>query len=285
MYIFLLVITTFIWGTGFLATRYTFEAYSPVWSNAWRFIFVALLCLPFLVAKRKLVHLKDSVILGSLLCAGLILQTIGIKYTSLMKAGFFTNFHTLFTPIILTSITGRKFKKSFWLCIFIALLGMGFLCNLEINDFNYGDLLILLSAFFFSLHIILLEKRSHRSNPLILNFSQSIVIAIISLFYALALEGFSTLDPLIPGSEVYNFKVLLGFIILCIFSSIIAFSLQIFAQRKIRAEIVGLIFLMEAIFAAMWGFIALNEALTTYVIIGATLILFALIFSIKTSGK
>lgn len=92
MRILLLLVATFIWGLGFVGTRWTFADYSPVWSNSLRFLIAGGLSLPFLLFYLKSLKDKGVIICAALLAISLQLQTFGIAETTLAKSGFLTVF-------------------------------------------------------------------------------------------------------------------------------------------------------------------------------------------------
>jgi len=277
MYIALLILTTFIWGFGFVGTRWTFEIYDPYWSHAWRFIIAGLLVSPYVYMKRKEIHWKPAIVISIVLFLGLLFQTIGIKYTSLAKSGFLTAFYAIFTPLFLGVLYKRKFSLLYWALVILAMFGMVFLCEFKIENFNYGDFFILLSAVLFSVHIILIEKYANDFNPLVLNGVQCLIMGLLGTLTAFYISGPSSPDYFLPGSTSFSQTVFLGFVVLSLFSSLIAFSIQILVQKHIQAHIVGVIFLMEAIFASLFGYLFFQEQLGFLQIIGSIIICIALV--------
>ncbi len=277
MHLCLLVFTTFIWGLGFVGTRWTFDIYDPYWSHAWRFIIAGAIISPYLFIKRKEIIWKPAIMISTLLFLALLIQTIGIKYTTLAKSGFLTAFYAVFTPLFLGLLYKKRFSWKYWCLVVLSMLGMALLCELKIENFNYGDMFILMSAVLFSLHIIIIEKYAHEFSPMVLNSLQCFLTGILGLITALVISGPSSPSYFILGSKDFIPSVFLGFIILSIFSSIIAYSIQIFVQKFIQSHIVGVVFLMEAIFAAILGYIFFNESLNQVQIFGALVICISLV--------
>ncbi len=277
MYIALMILATFIWGLGFVGTRWTFEVYDPYWSHAWRYVIAGLIVSPYVYLKRKEILWVPALSISVLLFAGMLLQTIGIKYTTLAKSGFLTTFYAIFTPLFLGVLYKRTFSLKYWSLVALSMFGMGLLCELQIENFNYGDVFILMSAVLFSLHIIIIEKYANDFSPLVLNGVQSLIMGVLGVMTALIFSGTSSPIYFIPGSDKFNSQVFLGFVILSIFSALVAFSIQIFVQKHIKAHIIGVVFLMEAIFAAGLGYLFFNENLSSIQVAGALLICIALI--------
>lgn len=283
MKLFLLILATFIWGAGFVGTRWTLIDFGPVWSNGLRFVFAAIfgiLITLFLSAKKKLpikdlVYSKNALYCGATLWLALQLQTIGIGLTTLSKSGFLTTFYALFTPIICLVWFKQTFRKSFWALLALSLVGVAFLCELEVSNINTGDLFILMSALFFSIHIILIDRYCSDVDSFVFNLQQIYVVAIISIPFGFIFEGVPNLSVLTNLKALQLGSSLWGFIILSIFSSIIAFSIQVYAQKGIKAHIVGMVFLMESVFSSFFGYLLFQEQLSPLMIFGCVLILVA----------
>lgn len=276
----LLTIAAMIWGAGFIATKWTLNDYGPYWSNGLRFIFAAIIIIPFLIfkfkKKRKLIFYWWPFLCSIILFLSMQAQTIGLKYTSTAKSGFITALYAFFVPIILMFTNKYKYKFRFWLLLLISLSGIALLCNLNFENFNNGDLWTLLCAFLFAWHIVITDKITNNYNSVELNGYQCVFVALISLPISLIMEGSPNLAPLFRPETLLQPSSLAGFIILGLFSSNIAFSIQAYAQKSIPAHIVALIFLLESIFAAIFGYLLLDEKLSSLAIAGCALVIFSL---------
>ncbi|MCP4912895.1 MAG: DMT family transporter [Oligoflexia bacterium] len=279
----LLILATFIWGAGFVGTRWTLIDFGPVWSNGLRFVFAAIFGIfitLFLSTKRKiplkeLFYSRNALYCGATLWLALQLQTIGIGLTTLSKSGFLTTFYALFTPIICLVWFKQTFRKSFWALLGLSLIGVAFLCELEFSNINTGDLFILMSALFFSFHIILIDRFCSEVDSFVFNLQQIYIVALISIPFGFIFEGIPNISVLTSVKALQLGSSLWGFIILSIFSSIIAFSIQVYAQKGIKAHIVGMVFLMESVFSSFFGYLLFNEKLSPLMIFGCVLILIA----------
>ena len=275
--ILLLTLATFIWGMGFVGTRWTLNAYSPYWSNALRFLFAGILSLPILIFykthRRPKNDLYKAVICSLALGLGLGLQTMGIKHTSLAKSGFLTTFYAIFTPLLAWGFLNKHFRKSYWFLVGLSLIGVFFLCDLEFERFNNGDFYILVSAILFSIHILLLDRFANDFNSLELNGLQCLFIGLGSCFIGATIDSFPSFAPLISLDQAGGRQVVLGFLILSVFSSFIAFSIQIYVQKDMAPHIVSLIFLMESVFATAFGFLFFDETISRLGLFGCFLVL------------
>ncbi|MDD4973595.1 MAG: DMT family transporter [Bacteriovorax sp.] len=276
--IILLSLSTAIWGFGFIATRWTFQVFDPFWSNALRFSLAGLLSIPFLLYKksfwRKKNILKKAMISSVFLLGTLLFQTLGLATTTVAKSGFITTLYSLFIPLTMMALTGKKYRATFWGLVIMALIGMGLMCNLEVKDLNKGDFLTLLCAISAAFHIMYIGKvASQISSAVEFNFLQNFFVAIFSVTIALIFKGPVDLSPLVD----FHSEAVLGLLFLGVISSMISFTIQVVAQKKIPAHIAGLIFLMESPFAALFGYFIFKELLNPLNLLGAGMIMLSVI--------
>lgn len=267
-----LLLATLIWGLGYVGTRWTLFEYSPTWSNAIRFFIAGLLVLPYLLANRDRIPIVGAFWSSLVLFIAMQLQTVGIANTTLAKSGFLTVFYALFTPLLTLMLFKQKFKTGYWFLLFTALIGIFFICDMDLSNFNEGDGYILMSAFAFAVQILVVDKWADEVDPLLFNFMQCALVGVWGLGYAYLLEGPVSLKPLVDISTPENQLVVGGFVVLSILSSLVAFTLQIYAQKGMQPHIVSLCFLMESVFAAVFGFIFFNEYLTILALLGCVLV-------------
>lgn len=275
---FLLAIAAMIWGAGFIATKWTLLDYGAYWSNGFRFILATIIISPYLIykfKKRPLDFYKWPMLAGLILYLSMQAQTIGLETTTAAKSGFITTFYAFFTPIILMVFKRYRYQKTFWSLLFMSLMGVACLCDLHFASLVIGDMWTLTCAILFSLHILIADKIANNYDPIEFNGIQNLFVALFSIAPAFYFEGTPTL-PMVSMTHLLTPSSLSGFIILALFSSNIAFSIQVYAQKTIPAHIVGLIFLLESLFATLFGYLFLNEKLTLLNIFGCVLILFSI---------
>lgn len=270
--LFLLVFATLIWGLGYVGTRWTLLEYSPTWSNAIRFFFSGVIVLPFLLAKRSQIPIVGAFWSSIVLFIAMQLQTVGIANTTLAKSGFLTVFYAIFTPILTLILFKQRFKLGYWVLLLCSLFGIFLICDMDFNNFNQGDGYILMSALAFAVQILVIDKWAEEVNPLLFNFMQCALVGVWGLGYALLLEGPVSFAPIFDFSTPSNQLVLFGFVILSILSSLIAFTLQIYAQQGMPPHIVSLCFLMESVFAAFFGYYFFQESLSLMAALGCVIV-------------
>lgn len=272
--IILLLISTLIWGFGFVAAKMGLERFDAYWSVALRFLIAGILGLPLLIFKYRTftdrhAPLKEGVIAGSLLFGMLLFQTIGIGETTIAKSGFFTTLYTLFVPLIMIFYQKKKLHWGFGPLILMAMIGVMMLCHFNLSQFNRGDLMIVICSIFASLHIIYIgEKANAVRSAIEFNFIQNVAVGVFATLFAIVKVGTVDFTPLLD----YQSDAFLGLAFLAIISSMFAFTIQVVAQRNTPPHIASLIFLLESPFAALFGFFIYDERLSKMGIMGAVLI-------------
>ena len=268
----LLVLATMIWGFGFIAVKWTILSMSPTWANTLRYGLAASFSLPYLLwrgtFRRGLAYIWPPAFAALLLFLGMQTQNVGLAYTSVAKSGFFTTFYVFFVPLFGILILRKKYTLRFWALLTLALFGVALLCEMKLNGFNRGDFYTILCAICFAMHILFIGKITKTySSAFELNALQCVFGFIFGLILALAAEP-------VPS---FNFLLIswVGLLFLGTFSSLLAFTIQNYAQKSITPHVAGMIFLLESPFAAIFGFFILNEQMNLQQIGGSLCILLA----------
>lgn len=273
----ILTMAAMIWGFTFIATRWTLNDFSPLWTNSFRYTIAIIPSLPILLYyksyKRPLKELIYAFNASLLLFLAMHTQTVGLKYTTVTKNSFITTLYALFTPVMAMYLYKQSFSKKYWGVVALALIGMAFLCNLTMSDINIGDIYTLLCAVIMAGHIIYIDRvLKYFDSSFEFNSLQCFFIGIYGFVFSTIWEGPINLAPLLRIDTILKPSPLAGMLIAGILSSFIAFSFQAYAQKKVPPHIVSIIFLMEAPFASFFGIMFLNESLTRNAILGAILV-------------
>ena len=292
---FMLTITAIIWGTAFVAQS---VATDHIWAfafNAARNLIGGLVLIPYILITNRFKE-KNSIegtnenkekltlsnwfkqnkilIVGGTLCGfflfgGSTFQQLGIKYTSAGKSGFITALYIILVPVV-----GIFFKKKVpfkvWICVLIAIIGFYLISIKENLTINIGDLLTLICAFFFTFHILVIDYFSPKVDGVKLSCIQFFVTSVISLLFSLIFES-TKLSDLIGAW----FPILY----VGIFSCGVAYTLQIIAQKNTEPVIASLIMSLESVFAALSGWLILNQTLSFKEAVGCLLVFIAIIIT------
>lgn len=274
---FLIVVAAFIWGTAFVAQRLGMEHVGPFTYNGIRFILGGLVILPLYIINKKKhdclfdtkKNVKGSILAGSVLFIAASLQQIGIIYTTAAKAGFITGLYVILVPIFGMLIHQRTSLFT-WIGATLAMVGLYFLSFTSGFHIESGDLLVLISAFFWALHIHIIGWLSPKMPSIRLALGQFLTCGIISLIVAFSFETVS-LKGIYGGIT----PILYGGIL----SIGIAYTLQITAQKRVKPAHASIIFSLESPFAALGGWFILGEVLSPRGIAGCILMLSGMLIS------
>lgn len=268
-----MVMTAAIWGTAFVAQRAGMQFVGPYTFNAVRFALGALSLLPFLFMRRtEMVDrrpvrfsrlLLSGIAAGTLLFLGSSFQQVGIVSTTAGNAGFITGLYVIIVPVI-----GLFFKQrpgaGVWIGAVLAVGGLYFINETRGLHLSKGDFLVLISAFFFAAHVLIIGWLSPRIQAVPLSIAQFAVCSLLSFIAALCTEEIVLGD--IMAAAV---PILYG----GIGSVGIAYTLQVIGQKDAPPGHAAIILSMESVFALLGGWLILSETVSFSKLAGCTLIL------------
>ena len=280
----LLFLTAFIWGTAFVAQSVGMDHIGPFAFNAARSFVGGLALIPVIfffdrlkTAGQKAAE-RDSrkVLLLGGLCCGLALgiasclQQVGIKYTAVGKAGFITAMYIVIVPI-LGLFLGKKVGVKLWISVVIAIAGLYLLCMSGSFSLQKGDLLVILCAFAFSVHIMVIDHFSPMVDGVKMSCLQFFVAGILSLAVMAFAEGApAPRDLALSWMPVLYCGVL---------SSGVAYTLQIIGQKGVNPTIASLVLSLESVISVLAGWVILGQSLSGREILGCILMFIAIVLA------
>ena len=276
------LITTFIWGTAFIAQDTGMDNIGPLTFNFSRFLVGFITILPFalIFEKKKIISeistkskifYKYLLFMGISLFLGTFLQQAALQYTNIANAAFFTVFYVPLVPILLFLIYSNKVHWSIWPSIGLCILGVYLLSDFSNSEIMLGDALVIICSIFWALHIIFAGKFMEIFDiPIFYAALQALFVATLSFIFSYFFEEINFSNILLESSSIIYAGVLSGGI---------AFTLQMFAQKNIEETPAAIIYSLEGVFAAIAGWIILDQFLNLSNIFGCFLILIAVIFS------
>jgi len=277
----LLLLAALLWGFAFVAQRAGMKHVEPFIFNGVRFGLGSASLVPLILInqKRQRVHgptSKNRKILplggflaGLALFIGVSLQQIGIVYTTAGKAGFITGLYVIIVPIF-GLLAGHKPDIGTWIGAILAAVGLYLLSVTGKFSMSRGDLLVLVSAFFWAIHVHIIGWFSTRTDTIMLAFLQFVTCSILSLTIAVFTEVIA-----IQGLSKAAIPILYGGFV----SVGIAYTLQVVAQRYTYPSHAAIVLSLETVFAALGGWIILGEVLALRGLIGCVLIFVGIILS------
>lgn len=281
---FLLLITACIWGFAFVAQREGMTHVGPYTFNAVRFVLGGLSLIPLILyldrksgqrqrSPEARASWKGSAGYG--ICAGIVLfcgaslQQIGLLYTTAGKAAFVTGLYIVIVPFIGLFLR-QRLSLNGTLGALLAVTGLYLLCMNKDFTLGKGDLYELIGAFFWSAHILLIDRFSRKTDVIKLSFFQVLTCALLSFIVALATENIDW-----SGISQAAVPILYGGI--C--SVGIAYTLQIVGQKNAQPTQAAIIMSMETVFAVIGGYFLLDEILGSRGVAGCLLMLAGMILS------
>lgn len=275
----MLVLAALIWGNAFVAQSVGMDHVGPWTFNCIRSLIAGvtlLMLMPLLDhvrgGKQKYdrdVLWKGGIITGVVLCAASMFQQTGIQYTSVGKAGFLTALYTVIVPL-LGLLTGRKTGKTVWICVLISVIGMYLLTMQNNSAFSRGDMLILICAFLFAIHILVIDYFGPQTDGVRLSCIQFFTAGILSLIPMLVLEHPHFSDITAAAAPILYAGIL---------SSAGGYTLQILGQKDTEPAVASMLLSLESVFSALAGFIFLHQTMSLREIVGCAMIFTAVILA------
>ncbi|MBD5403097.1 DMT family transporter [bacterium] len=281
---FALFFTALIWGVSFVAQKAGMDYVGPFSFNFIRCILGGLSLLPLifllkishpeprssrLVHKKRIFLLKAGLSCGLALFTAMTIQQYSMISASAGKAGFISALYIIFVPLIM-SLFGQKISNTIKVSIGMALVGLYLLCFKSGSGFDFYDILLLISAFFYGVHILVVNYFSRHIDAIKVSCFQFFVVGILSSILMLIFE-----EPTLQGFIDCKVPILYAGILTCG----VAYTLQIFGQKYTAPTVASLIFCLESVFAVVGGSLILHESMTLKEIFGCVFMISAVVLS------
>jgi drug/metabolite transporter (DMT)-like permease len=269
----LLLLMSIIWGSTFVAQQIGMQkGLGPMTFNGLRFTLGCLSLIPVILWRRKNAEpaagetklpYKAAIGAGLFLFAASALQQIGLQYTTSANSGFITGFYILFVPA-LGILLGHKVPRSLWVAIPVCLLGFYLMSVTGNFTVSNGDWLTLICAFFWACQILVINHAAGKGDPVRIACLQFAICAVLSSLSGLLFEH----------CTIHQIKAASGAVAYAGLMSVgIAFTLQVVCQKHCPPAPAAIIMSLEAVFAALAGYLILHQTLTGRALIGCVLIL------------
>jgi drug/metabolite transporter (DMT)-like permease len=246
--------------------------------NGSRFLLGGFIILPFTKMKEAITRRNILFLLlaGFALFAAVYFQQTGLKTSTAGNGGFITILYVVVVPTILWIGWGERPGLKTWLAVVAAIIGGFLLSTGGIYQADHGDLLIFIGSFFWAMHVVVVGKAQGRIPLLPFASGQYLVCGILNLLVGVVLER--------PTQQVM-ISLLPAILYTAVFSIAIGFTLQVIAQKHTPTIDAALILSLEAVFAALFGWIFLEEILSLLQVSGCILIMTAVLLVQLGSGK
>lgn len=293
-----LILTALVWGVAFVAQRQGGATAGPYTFNCIRSLMGAVVLLPvirFLDGrtenhKPQTQQDKRRLWIGGILCGAVLFvastfQQMGMYYgTTAGKAGFLTACYILLVPV-LGIFVGKKCHWNVWVGILTAVVGLYFLCLTEGFSFYVSDVLVLLCAVCFSVHIMVIDYFSPLVDGVRMSCIQFLVCGVLGLAPMIGVEVIRAPGGLQGWMQMFGgWEVWIPILYAGIMSCGVGYTLQIIGQNGINPAIASLLMSLESVFSVLAGMLILHETMTGREILGCVLVFGAVIFAQVSPG-
>ena len=290
----LLVLTALIWGTAFVAQSAGGDAVGPYTFNAIRSLIGGLMLIPVILfmdrvypsgKKPQSKREKMTLFVGGLSCgcalfAASTAQQVGIYMgTSAGKAGFLTACYILLVPVFGLFLK-KKCGWNIWVGMLITVGGLYLLCMTDSLAFQKSDLLVLLCAVLFAVHILVIDHFSPIVDGVRLSCIQFLVCGILGLVPMVFSDmGLSEGGFGIWLSRLQSPQAWISILYAGILSCGVGYTLQIIGQNGLNPTVASMLMSLESVFSVLAGWVILHETLSTRQLFGCALIFGAIILA------
>ena len=281
-----LFLTALTWGLSFVAQRAGMDYVGPFTFNAVRSIIGGFSLLPVISIvkliqedtrtkevrfEQRVTLAKAGTLCGLALFTAMSIQQYCMLYSPAGKAGFITALYIIYVPLISMLFLGQKLSNNVKISVVIAVIGLYLLCFKEsTGGFGHYDIWLLVGAFFYGVHILVVNYFSDKVNAVKTSCVQFFVVGLLSIPLMVLYE-----TPTWSSIVACKVPILYAGILTCG----VAYTLQIFGQKYTAPVIASLILCLESVFAVVGGTIILHETMTLREILGCVLMISAVILS------
>jgi drug/metabolite transporter (DMT)-like permease len=278
----LLLMITVFWGASYILTKIGLNSLEPFNLTALRFIiafFISAIVFYKHLLKTDIKTVKYAFVLAVILFGVFVAMTFGLQYTSASNAGFLISLSVVFIPIISAVVLKQGVERKVIIGVCLAIIGIALLTlNIQLKV-GTGDLLCILCAFLFAVHIIVTGVYTQDVDSITLSVLQLGFVGLFSIVFSMLTETVK-----LPSTGLSWFAIL-ALSILC---TAVGYIVQTTAQQYTSASHAGLILSLEPVFSAIFAFAFLGEILSVKGYIGAAILLSGVLLAeldLKGKGK
>lgn len=271
----ILLATALIWGSAFAVVKNTLDSFSPSAIITMRYMIATTLTAIIFRTHLRGISLSDvmrGALVGAMLCAAYIVQTIGLQYTTAGKNAFLTAIYVLLVPFGCFFVFKQKLRRANFVAAAMMVAGIGLLSlDGEGGGLNIGDFLTLISGALFAGHIIAVDRCQKKTDTYALIVLQFAFCAVYAFVYYLLFERHLPLS--------FTMGSIGGLLYLAVFSTTIAMSMQNIGQSMAPASHASILLSLESVFGVIFSCIILGEIITAKMALGFVIIFAAVLIS------
>ena len=281
------ILAAFIWGTAFVAQDVCADAMGAFTFNGTRY-FIAVLALLVVIAvmngtKKDRPQLtpaekkasRKQLWLGGFCCGTALAVASNFQQAGLVagtdggKAGFITALYVVLVPVF-GLFFRRKVTLPVWGAVVLSVVSLYLLCIKGSFSLAPGDLLVLVCAVCFAIHILVIDHFTAFCDGVKLSCLQFLFAGIWSTILALI---FDTISPQVL------LDCALPLLYVGVFSCGVGYTLQILAQKDSNPTVVTILLSLESVFAVISGAIILHQQMTGREYLGCVLMFAAVVLA------
>ncbi len=257
-----LILCSFVWGFGYVAMDVLVTESNPIWAVTSRFMLAALVS--FIVSYKVIIKefkqaFKPTLVIGVTLFIAFLFQAVGLANTTTSKNAFLTASCVVWTPIIISFIKRVKLPTKIYIASVIMLIGIGFISLDKAQALNIGDILTLVGAVFFAMHMITIDHYSKIADIQVIVFGQLLVVSVLGLTLSIVTNSiYVATDPLYLGALIFA----------GVLSTALCFFLQNYGIKHVDTSTAGIILSLESLFGVLAASTIGGEVLGISAIIG-----------------
>jgi drug/metabolite transporter (DMT)-like permease len=212
-------------------------------------------------------------ILGTFLFVSYLCMVVGCKYTTASNAGFMMSLVAFFTPLIIWAMERKAPGVRQMASVFITLIGVGLMCLSADFTLNKGDIVCILSAFFYSFQMIFTERYAERHDPVVLGTYQLVFVSVYGFIFSLMLEDGFTLPQSAAGWGQLMY--------LALGCGALGFILQTSAEKYSSAGHATVVYASQPVFVAVFSYLLLGEPISLRQIAGIVIVFAGVLITVK----
>lgn len=281
----LLILTAMIWGVAFVAQSYGGDRIGSFAFNGYRFMLGGLAMIPLALVRQKrhpagndrLYANPKRTLTGGILCGFVLFVSSSLQQSGIIllegsvgKAGFITALYIVIVPILSALFLRKNPPPVLWFCVVLASVGMYLLCIKGAFSLAFSDVLLILCAFSYSGHILVVEHFSADTDGIQLSCVQLLTSGILGCS-AMLFTGIPSFEDTMAAGIAILYSGL--------FSAAIGYTLQVVAQKNLPSTLASLLMSLESVFSVLAAWVILHQALSGREIAGCVLMFCAVILA------
>ena len=274
-----LLLAAMIWGCAFTAQSVASDSVGPWTFNGIRFLLAGF---EILLLERPLARvlslpqgqrkssLKPGILCGLILIGASVLQQAGIRWTTAGKAGFITSLYVVLVPVFSVVFLRRRQSVSVWISAVLAAAALFLLSGAETGSVAKGDLLELLCAAAFAVHILVIDRIGPGIDPIRFSAVQFLTAGVFGTAGAFLFE---------PIDAAGIRQAMVPILYAGLLSAGFGYTLQVLGQKDAEPAVASVLLSLESVFSAVFGFLLLHEVMSFRELIGCGIMFAAVLIA------